>query len=153
MPPTLAVSDHNEPSFGQRLVGAVLDLASLTVIALLVGVLGLPERVTYLILLVVSWLYYAVVPISRGQTIGKRMVGTRLVVADMEESFPSLYVTTVRWVALFGPLWMSRIIEIDDIYIALYTLAVVLPILYGPHHLGLHDRITRTIVVVAPDQR
>jgi uncharacterized RDD family membrane protein YckC len=125
-----------EPTFGQRLAGRFID-------GLLVfGALRLAETVVddvaFGFLALAGWLAYELGTTLAwdGQTVGKRWVGTR--VRALSGDNPTAKALVVRALVLLVclPLWVLT----------------ALPILKGPLHRGLHDRVAGTIVTSLEDR-
>jgi uncharacterized RDD family membrane protein YckC len=128
-----------EPTFGQRLGGAVLDALLWLPFAALLAQLG-----RWLPALAVA--AYEVGLVARdGQTIGKKLVGTR-VVSVASGTTPTLRSAAVRWLAVIAiPLVVEGTGLPDPLDLG-WTTLVFLPVLKPPLHRGLHDRAAATIV-------
>ena len=94
------------------------------------------------------WLFIGVIPslllelpmvAFRGQSLGKVMTHIK-VVRFSDRSVPGPWRSTVRWIALYGPL------AVPVIGWAVMLLAAIRA-RHDPHGRGLHDRIAGTIVL------
>lgn len=141
---------------GRRLLGFLLDAALLTAVSLIVHRLFDPgSRRPLLVSLAMMVLVasYQIVTIARwGRTIGKTVVGTR-VVAATDHSTPGWRRATLRWAVVVGPLfvtvWLPRGIGrwIDPIVGNVWMIVVYVGVLRHPLRQGLHDRVAGTLVV------
>jgi uncharacterized RDD family membrane protein YckC len=135
------------PGFWQRGLGALLDSAAAGLVAFVgaavTGSTGQWIGATFIAV-------HQVVFVSlRGQTLGKRLVGTR--VANLSDGgTPDLRQAIVRWLAWGGGISIiDLVVHLPLDLPALASVAVVLPILKPPYHRGLHDLAARTIVTKA----
>jgi uncharacterized RDD family membrane protein YckC len=134
----------------RRLVGFVIDWMILVMIALiLVSVLridlgagdGLRLPVSVLIVQgLVAAAYYIGFTVSRGQTPGKMLIGTR-VVMERTGQIPALGPSALRWV-------------VPGVFAFLPGISVVAAVIYGwllfdSRRRGLHDKAAKTVVVHA----
>ena len=134
----------------RRLVGFVIDWMILVMIALiLVSVLridlgeGEGLRLPASVLIVqglVAAAYYIGFTVSRGQTPGKMLIGTR-VVMERTGQIPGLRPSAVRWV-------------VPGVFAFLPGVSVVAAVIYGwllfdSRRRGLHDKAAKTVVVHA----
>jgi uncharacterized RDD family membrane protein YckC len=134
----------------RRLVGFVIDWMILVMIALiLVGVLqvdlgaGDALRLPTSVRIVQGLLaaaYYIGFTVSRGQTPGKMLIGTR-VVMERTGQIPNLGPSVLRWV-------------VPGIFVFLPGVSVVAAVIYGwlvfdSRRRGLHDKAAKTVVVRA----
>jgi uncharacterized RDD family membrane protein YckC len=139
-----------EPAFGQRLLARLVD----TLVALpLVGIAGIVPagrgRVAVGLLLVA--VYEITFVMKRGQTLGKILMGTRIVDRDTGE-LPDARQAIVRWLTVVAASLISFVIPAFDSPITpIYTLLVFVPIMRSPLHLGLHDLAAGTIVTSTAD--
>lgn len=134
----------------RRLVGFVIDWMILVMIALiLVGVLQvdlgagdalrLPTSVR-IVQGLVGAAYYIGFTVSRGQTPGKMLTGTR-VVMERTGQIPNLGPSALRWV-------------VPGLFVFLPGVSVVAAVIYGwllfdSRRRGLHDKAAKTVVVHA----
>jgi uncharacterized RDD family membrane protein YckC len=87
-----------------------------------------------------------------GRTIGKTVVGTR-VVGAVDHSTPGWRRATLRWAVVVGPLfitvWLPRGVArwIDPILGNVWMIVVYVGVLRHPLRQGLHDRVAGTLVV------
>jgi len=147
-PPALrAPPGFVEPTFGRRLGGALVDLAVLFVPVVLLratvaGGLGATAA------LVVVAAYHVVLTARDGRTLGKAAVGTRVV--DLESgAVPSPGQALRRWLTVIAGSLVAAIAPALDLVGAIYGVVVLVPILSGPLHRGLHDRVASTVVTAA----
>jgi len=134
----------------RRLVGFVIDWMILVMIALiLVSVLridlgeGDALRLPAAVLIVqglVAAAYYIGFTVSRGQTPGKMLMGTR-VVMERTGQIPGLRPSAIRWV-------------VPGVFAFLPGISVVAAAIYGwllfdRRRRGLHDKAAKTVVVHA----
>ncbi len=134
----------------RRLVGFVIDWMILVMIALiLVSVLridlgaGDGLRLPASVLIVqglVAAAYYIGFTVSRGQTPGKMLIGTR-VVMERTGQIPALGPSALRWV-------------VPGVFAFLPGISVVAAVIYGwllfdSRRRGLHDKAAKTVVVHA----
>ncbi len=134
----------------RRLVGFVIDWMILVMIALiLVSVLridlgeGDALRLPAAVLIVqglVAAAYYIGFTVSRGQTPGKMLIGTR-VVMERTGQIPGLRPSAIRWV-------------VPGVFAFLPGISVVAAAIYGwllfdRRRRGLHDKAAKTVVVHA----
>ncbi len=134
----------------RRLVGFVIDWMILVMIALiLVSVLridlgaGDGLRLPASVLIVqglVAAAYYIGFTVSRGQTPGKMLIGTR-VVMERTGQIPGLGPSALRWV-------------VPGVFAFLPGISVVAAVIYGwllfdSRRRGLHDKAAKTVVVHA----
>jgi uncharacterized RDD family membrane protein YckC len=128
-----------EPTFGQRIAGRLID-------GLIIGIAGnavgaLIDGVTLRVLGVALFVVYEVgfLLALDGQTLGKRGVGTRVMAID---GAPVRMKGSVARTVVLGLAALSPI-----------SLLVVLPVLKGPLHRGIHDWLAGTIVTALPKER
>lgn len=133
-----------EPTIAQRVLARVVDAIVLVppflpVVLLTDGrlqiVLGLAFAAAYEITLVAQW----------GRTVGKAVVGTRVVDAAYA-TMPTLRQAAVRWLALAGGGFVALLHPSWAGFALLWAAVAVLPVLVPPLHRGLHDRAAGTIV-------
>jgi uncharacterized RDD family membrane protein YckC len=131
------------PTFGQRFGGRFLDSMIMIAIGLPLALtlnrvaaisIGFAIAAVYEILGVAIW----------GQTVGKRVAGTRVVSAVSGDLLPAQAV--MRFAAYGGLAFIPTALGIPFVG-QLWALVVVLPILRPPLHRGLHDLAARTIVI------
>jgi uncharacterized RDD family membrane protein YckC len=146
-PGVVAPPGFSEPSFGQRLGGALVDMAVLAGPALLAAALLSPGPATA-VGLVLSAAYFIAMHTRDGRTVGKRLVGTRLV--DQETgAVPAVGPVATRWLAVAAGSILSLLVPGGEGLAVLYTLVVLVPVLSRPLHQGLHDRVAATVVTRA----
>jgi uncharacterized RDD family membrane protein YckC len=126
-----------EPTFGQRLTGRLIDGLISGFVGFAVGqvVDGLTFRLFGMVLFVVVEIGFLLA--AGGQTLGKRAVGTR--VTSMNGDPVEIRQAVVRSLVL----GFSVLTPI--------SLLVVLPVLKGPLHRGVHDWLAGTIVTAVPE--
>jgi uncharacterized RDD family membrane protein YckC len=140
----MAPTDYEEPGFGPRLLARLLDgvivIVPLALLALAVD--GTPGRILGVVL---AAAYEIGMTSQHGQTIGKRVLGLRIVDAGTGDQ-PTLGQLTLRWLVLgIATSLLSYLLPGVG---GLYSLLVLLPVLQPPLHRGLHDRASGTIVTV-----
>ena len=134
----------------RRLVGFIIDWFVLVMLALVIvsalgidmgggSALRLPASVRILQGLIGA-AYYIVFTVSGGQTPGKKLLGT-MVVMQQSGQIPSLVHSTVRW---FVP----------GVWVFLPGVSIISVVIYGwllfdTLRRGLHDKAARTVVVRA----
>jgi uncharacterized RDD family membrane protein YckC len=139
-----------EPTFGQRLLAAVVDGLLLAAVAF--GLERLLGGSTRLLGPLIVALYTVGTVAVTGRTVGKRLLGLR--VADLATgTIPDLRAATVRWAVASAPALASLLLPARSPLarlLPLVTIAVYLGILRGPLHRGLHDHAAGTIVSAVP---
>ena len=134
-----------EPTLGQRFAGAVLDWVVLLPVLLVELVIGWGSVAGLTLVLLVRGAYEILFTARDGQTIGKRVLGTRAV--DLETgSTPTLDRCAVRWLVLSGIASLGAYDLPFATAFLLFSIAVQVPILQRPLHRGLHDRAAGTVV-------
>jgi uncharacterized RDD family membrane protein YckC len=137
----MAPPDLFEPTFGQRLLARLLDglilLAPLLVLALVLG------RAGSLVGLLVTAAYEITYIARDGQTIGKRVLGIRVV--DVETgAVPTMEQAARRWAILGGLAWVLSVFV--PLLGFLFDVLVVVMVVRPPLHRGPHDLFAGTIV-------
>lgn len=137
-----------EPTIGQRLGGGIIDaLVALTTFAM--ASLAVDGQLRALLALVAVAVYQITLTATTGQTVGKMLMSTR--VTDYESGLlPTWFQATKRWLAVIIVSLVSLVIPDLETIEALWTLAVLIPILSSPLHRGLHDFAAGTIVTSEP---
>ena len=84
--------------------------------------------------------YYVGFTVSRGQTPGKMLIGTRVVVERTAE-IPGLGPSSLRWV-------------VPGVFVFLPGVSIIAMVIYGwllfdSRRRGLHDKAAKTVVVLA----
>ncbi len=133
-----------EPTFGQRLLARLIDAVVFLPVALLLGALaeGRARAAAGLALVTV----YEILLVSRrGQTVGKIVMGTRIV-NRASGSVPSPAHVALRWLVLIAGSLITLVIPAFENVDIVYSLVVLLPILRPPLHRGLHDFAAGTVV-------
>jgi uncharacterized RDD family membrane protein YckC len=137
------------PTFGQRLGGRVLDG-----LVYLVPWIVLAQVLSGVALVVVGYSLIAVYEVLGvlvyGRTLGKQMVGTRVVNIDPTPIEP--WQAFARFAVYGLPAWALTAVGVP-LGADIWVLIVVLPILRPPLHRGIHDFAARTIVVPTKDRR
>lgn len=131
------------PTFGQRLGGRILDGGILFLLAVTLHV-ALNGAAQETVVFVIAALYEIIGVSVWGQTIGKRVAGTRVVSTIADELQPQQAV--VRFLCYGGAGFALTVLGLP-LVAELVTFAVILPIIRPPWHRGLHDLAARTIVV------
>ena len=141
-----------EPSFGQRLVAALVDgLGFLGLSILLVQVPLSPGSQRALLTATIA-LYLILATALRGQTLGKWLLGIKVVDVRTGE-LPGLGASVVRWAVPALPALVGWVDPVVATLVSWLSFLVFVPILRGPEHRGLHDRAAGTIVTrVVPDR-
>jgi uncharacterized RDD family membrane protein YckC len=131
------------PTFGQRLGGRLLDTLLFAALALVLARL-LSGMTLTLVGFVLAAVYEIGAVLIYGQTLGKRIVGTRVV--NFDSTPLQLWQAVARFAVYLGP---SVILEALGLSVGadVWILFVVLLILRPPLHRGLHAFAARTIVV------
>lgn len=133
-----------EPVFGQRLLARLVDgiVMAVPVLLLTWAVGGRGGRA----LAVTAVTTYELVGVGLGgRTIGKALFGTRVV--DARTGAPPIPLQAVlRWLVLGGGAFVALLVPALEGIELLWFWVVVLPVMRGPLHRGLHDRVARTIV-------
>jgi uncharacterized RDD family membrane protein YckC len=131
------------PTFGQRLGGRFLDGALLFLVSLTLSLVLDGVRLRTMVFAIAAVYDIAGVAVW-GQTIGKRVAGTRVVSMVSDRIEPSQAV--VRFFTYGGIAFILTAIGVPFLG-EVFTIVVVAPILRAPLHRGLHDLAARTIVV------
>jgi uncharacterized RDD family membrane protein YckC len=128
-----------EPTFGQRIAGRLIDTLIIGIAGNAVGALvdGIAFRVLGMVLFIAVEVGFLLG--LDGQTLGKRAVGIRVMTIDgapvgIKESVVR---SLVLWLPVLTPI----------------SLLVLLPVLKGPLHRGIHDWLAGTIVTALPKER
>ena len=144
------IADQEIAEPWRRLVGFVIDWMVMVVIALiLVAVLQVDLGTGDGLLLplgvrivqgLVAAAYYVGFTVSRGQTPGKMLIGTRVVVERTAE-IPGLGPSSLRWV-------------VPGVFVFLPGVSIIAMVIYGwllfdSRRRGLHDKAAKTVVVLA----
>lgn len=137
--------DYEEPVFGQRLLGRLADAVLMLPVVAVVGFLVEGRGGAALALAAVTAYEVGMVS-ATGRTVGKVLLGTRIV--DARTGAPPIPLQAVlRWSVLAGGAFVALLVPALDGIQAVWALLVVLPVLRGPLHQGVHDRVARTVVV------
>ncbi len=130
-----------EPTFGQRFLGSIIDSLLLLPLAVLLFV---TESTGATVLLVAVRAAYEIGFTARdGQTLGKRVMQTR-VVDSVRGTVISPARATIRWAGLTGAVSVVQLLV--PVLGGLYVLACGILVLRGPLHQGFHDLAAGTIV-------
>jgi uncharacterized RDD family membrane protein YckC len=131
------------PTFGQRLGGRLLD----GILYLVLWVV-LDQVLSGVALVVVGYtliaIYEVVGVLVYGRTLGKRIVGTRVVNVGPTPLEP--WQAFARFAVYGLPVFVLTAVGVG-LGADIWALIVILPILRPPLHRGLHDFAARTIVV------
>jgi uncharacterized RDD family membrane protein YckC len=132
------------PTFGQRLGGRLVDGLLLLPLWLVLAIAVHGDALWIVSAIVVAG-YEIVSVATTGKTIGKYIVGTRVVSASHNRDI-RVWQATVRYLVLSAPV---AILAVAHMTFAAegWTAIVILPILRPPMHRGLHDLAARTIVI------
>ena len=133
-----------EPTFGQRFLARLIDSVIVVAVALpIYFVVGQPPVIVGFALVTA---YEVAMIATRGQTLGKMAIGTKIVDAATGQ-IPSLRQAAFRWLVLIlGNLVRRMLPGVAGIFSTVYDVIVLLPILKPPYHRGVHDRIAGTVV-------
>jgi uncharacterized RDD family membrane protein YckC len=129
-----------EPTFGQRLAGAILDGLVVLPLALITG--SVAGRVTAVALVA---LYQIGLTARSGQTLGKMVMHTHVVDRQTGRT-PSLTQAVIRWLTVLAGAVVAIAIPAFKPLAFVYDVVVLAPILSQPLHRGLHDRAASTVV-------
>ncbi len=138
-----------EPSFGQRLAAAFVDGLLLGLLALAVVRLPLGLTAQRALLTAAGALYLILTTALTGRTLGKRLLGLRVVDITTGE-LCSLRAATLRWLVPAAPALVSYVSPVIASYTAWFSFVVFVPILRSPQHRGVHDLVAGTIVTRMP---
>ncbi len=137
--------DYEEPVFGQRLLGRLADTVLMVPVVAVVGLLVDGRGGAVLALAAITASEVGMVSVG-GRTVGKVLLGTRIV--DARTGAPPIPLQAVlRWAVLAAGAVVALLVPALDAIQAGWVLLVVLPVLRGPLHQGVHDRVARTVVV------
>ena len=131
------------PTFGQRLGGRFLDGALLFLVSLALSLVLDGVRLRTMVFAIAAVYDIAGVAVW-GQTIGKRVAGTRVVSMVSDQLEPSQAV--VRFFTYGGIAFVLTALGLPVVG-ELLTIVVIAPILRPPLHRGLHDLAAHTIVI------
>jgi uncharacterized RDD family membrane protein YckC len=135
---------YREPTFGQRLLARLVDGLVLLPLVALMG-LGLDGRARAGVVLLVGAAYEIGLVARDGRTLGKRALGLRIM-AVADGALPTPRQAGWRWLVPAAGSLVALLLPGLGALTGLVPLAVYLPILHGPLHRGLHDRVAGTIV-------
>ena len=139
-----APAGFRAPTFGQRLLGRLIDTIVLMVLVSVATLLASDGTLAIVGILVVA-AYEIVLVALRGQTVGKMVMGTCII--DRESgALPYLGQATTRWLVVIAGSVVAMGLPLLEPVVPIYTVVVFAPILRGPLHRGLHDRASGTIV-------
>ena len=133
-----------EPTFGQRILARLIDALVFLPVALLLNVL-VEGRARAAAGLALVAMYEILLVSRRGQTIGKMVMGTRIV-DRASGSVPDPGHVALRVLVLVAASLITLVIPAFENVDRVYSLAVLLPILRPPLHRGLHDFAAGTVV-------
>lgn len=134
-----------EVSFGQRVLARTLD-------AFLVGILTIPlravmpGRIGVLASVVVLLAYEGAMTHWFAATVGKLVMGTRIRNADGNA------ISGARATLRFGVVALGTVIAMlfaVPMFAAGWVVIIGAPVMFGPAHRGIHDRLAATTVSVA----
>jgi uncharacterized RDD family membrane protein YckC len=89
--------------------------------------------------------YEIVITTWQGRTLGKAVMGTA-VVDRSTGAAPTVAQVSVRWLVLIAGSLVVLFVPSLGALDAVYSLVVLAPVMQPPLHLGMHDRVARTIV-------
>lgn len=134
-----------EPTFAQRVAGRFVDSLLLLPVVLVVRAAVTTDRRAVAAVTIMIGLGYEVGATARyGRTLGKRLVGTRIMRLATGTT-PGPQVVTLRYLALSVGTIATMAAPRSPIGPILW-LIVIIPILRPPEHRGLHDRLSGTVV-------
>lgn len=137
--------DYEEPVFGQRLLGRLVDVLLMAPVVAAARFLVDGRGGAAVALALVTAYEVGMVAVG-GRTVGKALLGTRIVDARTGAA-PIPLQAVLRWGALAAGAVVALLVPaIEGVQVA-WIWIVVLPVLKGPLHQGLHDRLARTVVV------
>lgn len=134
-----------EPSFGQRAGAAFLDVLLFLALAFLLSRLPIALSAQRWIAVAVTMAYLVGGVALTGRTVGKRLLGVRVV--DVATGrLPSPKAALLRWVVPAAPALVGWVSPEIASYTTWFSFVVYLPILKRPQHRGIHDLVAGTIV-------
>lgn len=134
-----------EPTLGQRFLGAIVDNLVLFPVFLLQLAIGSGSVAAAALGILVSAAYHVILIARDGQTVGKRVLGTRAV--DLATgATPTLDRSALRWVVVSGVSVFGVLGGPIASILGIFSVIVLIPILSAPLHRGLHDLAAGTIV-------
>lgn len=139
-----------EPSFGQRVLAAMVDLLLFFALSFLLLRLPLPLGAQRLLWTAGNALYLILATSLTGQTVGKRLLGIRVVDVQTGQVC-GLRAATLRWAVIAVPLLVGWVSPAVASYTGWFSFAAYVPILKGPQHRGIHDLVAGTIVTRVRD--
>jgi uncharacterized RDD family membrane protein YckC len=139
-----------EPMFGQRLLAALVDGLLLGGVGLLLrAAFGLPRNELVVVATMAMAAAYSIACTTlTGRTVGKRVLGTRVVDATTGRP-PHVGAATTRWLVISGGAVVVGLAPAFEPLAGVWCLVALLPILGRPLHRGLHDRAAGTVVTAA----
>ena len=139
-----------EPTFGQRILAAMVDLLAFLVLSFLLLQVPLGLGAQRLLWTSVNALYLILATALTGQTLGKRLLGIRVVDVATGE-LPGLRASVIRWAVIAVPLLVGWVSPAVASYTGWFSFAAYVPILKAPQHRGVHDLVAGTIVTRVRD--
>jgi uncharacterized RDD family membrane protein YckC len=138
----------DEPSLAQRFFGSMIDSLVLLPVSAVYFFWSGAGALAFVV--AVHAVYEIGLTASRGQTVGKRFVGTR-VVDSVDGDLIDVKRATMRWLALGGIFSLASLGSPNlSVVPGIYVLVVGVMVLRPPLHEGLHDRVAGTLVTRAP---
>jgi uncharacterized RDD family membrane protein YckC len=147
MPPHAPVG-FRAPTFGQRLLGRLIDtvvLMVLVTVAIALASMVATDGMLPVVGLLVAAAYEIVLVALRGQTVGKMAMGTCIIDRD-SGALPYLGQATTRWLVVAAGSLAATALPLLEPVVPVYAVVVLGPILQRPLHRGLHDRASGTLV-------
>jgi len=149
---TNALPAHPDAGFilaspGRRFLGAVVDQVAISPVIWLVVRSAPPSLTRFLIGFVASALYWILPVALWGRTIGKLVVGTRVMRTD-ELISPGWRVAIVRWSVVAVPDLVAIPLGVAGFFVAWVCVLLIYAPILGPARRGLHDRAAGTQVVL-----
>ena len=139
-----------EPTFGQRVLAALVDVAVFVAVSFVLLRLPVPLTAQRTLWTVLNAAYVILATVLTGRTLGKRLLGLRIV--DVATgTIPDARASVVRWAVIALPLLIGWISPTVASYTGWFSIVAYVPILKGPQHRGVHDVVAGTIVTRVRD--
>jgi uncharacterized RDD family membrane protein YckC len=135
---------YREATFGQRLLARLVDVLVLLPAIIVIDLVA-DGRARIALGAIISGAYEIWMVSQRGQTVGKIALNTRIVDRSTGELPDTEHVVT-RWLTTAAATLLTIAVPDLGAIASIYGLVILLPILRGPLHLGVHDMAAHTIV-------